>query len=52
MGLGIITDIITGGKRVTPAKLSALGYQFKFPALDAALHDVLGQPDNTAAAAP
>jgi uncharacterized protein len=48
--LGIITDIITGGKRITPAELIALGYQFKFPTLDAALHDVFGQPDNTAAA--
>jgi hypothetical protein len=38
MGLGVITDILVRGKRVIPARASALGYQFSFPVLDAALH--------------
>ena len=50
MGLGVITDILVRGKRVIPATASALGYQFRFPVLDAALHDLLDQPDDTAAA--
>jgi NAD dependent epimerase/dehydratase family enzyme len=41
MGLGVITDILVGGKRVVPAKASALGYRFRFPHLDAALRDLL-----------
>ena len=51
MGLGVITDILIRGKRVIPARASAAGYQFRFPVLDAALHDLLSQPDNAAAAA-
>jgi uncharacterized protein (TIGR01777 family) len=51
MGLGVITDILVRGKRVIPAQASALGYQFRFPGLDAALHDLLGHPDTTVAAA-
>jgi NAD dependent epimerase/dehydratase family enzyme len=38
MGLDVITDILVRGKRVIPARASALGYQFSFPVLDAALH--------------
>jgi NAD dependent epimerase/dehydratase family enzyme len=51
MGLGVIVDILVRGKRVIPAGVSALGYRFMFPALDAALSDLLRQPDNAAAAA-
>ena len=51
MGLGVITDILVRGKRVIPARASALGYHFRFPGLDAALHDLLGQPDNVTPAA-
>ena len=50
MGLGVVTDILVRGKRVIPARASALGYQFSFPVLDAALHDLLAQPGNAAAA--
>jgi uncharacterized protein len=46
MGLGVITDILVRGKRVVPARTSALGYQFRFPGVDAALHDLLGRPDH------
>jgi uncharacterized protein len=43
--LGVVTDILVHGKRVIPAKASAAGYQFSFPALDAALRDlILGDP--------
>jgi uncharacterized protein (TIGR01777 family) len=40
IGLGAVTDIIVGGKRVVPAKAVAAGYQFRFPALEAALRDI------------
>jgi hypothetical protein len=46
MGLGVIADILVRGKRVVPARASALGYQFRFPGVDAALHDLLGRPDH------
>jgi uncharacterized protein len=41
MGLGAVTDILVGGKRVLPAKVTAAGYQFQFPALRAGLHDLI-----------
>lgn len=45
MGLGVITDILVRGQRVWPAKVSAAGYQFRFPALDQALRDIVdGEP--------
>jgi hypothetical protein len=50
LGLGVVTDILVKGKRVIPARVTALGYQFGFPDLDSALHDLLGQPDGTKAA--
>lgn len=43
MGLGVITDILVRGKQVIPAQVCALGYQFRFPVLDAALRDLLGE---------
>lgn len=47
MGLGVITDIIVKGQRVVPAKISAAGYRFRFPAVAAALQDLLGtEPDD------
>jgi NAD dependent epimerase/dehydratase family enzyme len=46
MGLGVITDILVRGKRVIPARASALGYQFGFPVVDAALRDLLGRSDH------
>jgi len=49
MGLGVITDILVRGKRVIPARASALGYQFSFPVVDAALQDLLGRPDKAKA---
>jgi NAD dependent epimerase/dehydratase family enzyme len=44
MGLGVVTDILIGRKRVVPARASALGYRFRFPVPDAALRDLLAQP--------
>jgi uncharacterized protein (TIGR01777 family) len=41
MGLGAVTDILVRGKQVVPAKVSAAGYQFRFPALDPALRDII-----------
>jgi hypothetical protein len=43
IGLGAVTDIIVRGKQVVPAKVSAAGYQFRFPALEAALRDIIGE---------
>ena len=42
MGLGVVTDILVRGKRVLPAKVTAADYQFRFPALDLALRDIIG----------
>jgi uncharacterized protein (TIGR01777 family) len=39
--LGEVAEIITTGQRVLPKRPQALGYQFKFPHIDAALADVL-----------
>jgi hypothetical protein len=47
IGLGVITDILVRGKQVIPARVSALGYQFRFPGLDTALPDLLGELDRT-----
>jgi uncharacterized protein (TIGR01777 family) len=41
MGLGAVTDILVRGKRVVPSKMSAAGYEFRFPVLDRALRDIL-----------
>jgi uncharacterized protein (TIGR01777 family) len=43
MGLGVVTDILVRGKRVLPAKVSAAGYEFRFPVLDPALRDIIRQ---------
>jgi uncharacterized protein len=45
MGLGAVTDILTRGKRVVPAKATAAGYPFRYPDLDQALRDLIdGEP--------
>jgi len=41
LGLGQAAEIITTGQRVLPNKALAWGYQFKFPALEQALADIL-----------
>lgn len=41
--LGQVADVITTGQRVLPAKAQALGYQFKFPDLEGALHDLFAE---------
>ena len=38
--LGGVAEVITTGQRVLPRKALALGYQFKFPTIDAALTDL------------
>jgi uncharacterized protein len=38
---GEVADILTTGQRVIPAKARSLGYQFKFPEIDAALANLL-----------
>jgi uncharacterized protein (TIGR01777 family) len=45
--LGVMADTIVHGRRVVPERALALGYQFRFPALDAALRDLVSQ-DSTA----
>ncbi|HXP99849.1 MAG TPA: TIGR01777 family oxidoreductase, partial [Solirubrobacteraceae bacterium] len=39
---GEMAEIVTSGARVLPAKALVLGYQFRYPQLDAALRAVLG----------
>ncbi len=41
--LGESADIVTTGQRVLPKKTMALGYQFKFAQIDAALADIVGK---------
>jgi uncharacterized protein len=41
MGLGVVTDLLVRGKRVIPAKASAVRYQFTFPVLETALHNLV-----------
>jgi uncharacterized protein (TIGR01777 family) len=40
---GEVADILTTGQRGVPAKALALGYQFKFPDIEGALANLLGQ---------
>ena len=51
IGRPLVTDILVRGQRVIPARASTLGYEFGFPALDAALRDMLGQADRPIAVA-
>jgi uncharacterized protein (TIGR01777 family) len=39
--LGQVAQVVTTGQRVLPKRAPALGYRFKFPAIDAALADIL-----------
>jgi uncharacterized protein (TIGR01777 family) len=39
--LGEVADVLTTGQRVLPKRALALGYQFRFPQIDAALADLL-----------
>ena len=39
--LGESADVVTTGQRVLPKKALALGYDFKFPTIDAALSDIV-----------
>ena len=41
IALGDMSQLLTGGQRVIPAKISALGYQFQHPSLLPALTDLL-----------
>ena len=41
---GDMAEIVTTGQRVVPARLGQLGYQFRHPALEPALRDVLKRP--------
>jgi uncharacterized protein (TIGR01777 family) len=42
LGLGQVAEILTTGQRVIPSKAMGLGYQFKFPAIDGALANLVG----------
>ena len=39
--LGEVAEVVTRGQRVFPKKAQQLGYSFKFPTLEPALHDTL-----------
>jgi NAD dependent epimerase/dehydratase family enzyme len=41
---GEMAEMVTAGMRVTPARLRALGYEFRHPELEPALRDALGRP--------
>lgn len=42
--VGEFAESVITGQRVMPQRLLALGYQFRFPTLDAALQDIYGRP--------
>jgi uncharacterized protein (TIGR01777 family) len=42
---GEMSDALLKGQRVIPAQLHALGYEFKFPEAESALHDLLFEDD-------
>jgi hypothetical protein len=44
--LGVITDILVRGKHIILARAGELGYQFRFPGLDAAPRDLLARRDD------
>jgi len=41
LALGEVAELITLGQRVIPAKAQALGYQFQFPEIGAALRAIV-----------
>ena len=41
IGPGAATDIIVGGKRIEPAKITAAGYQFRLPDVEPALRHII-----------
>jgi uncharacterized protein (TIGR01777 family) len=41
LALGGVAQIVTTGQRVLPRRVLALGFQYRFPTLDAALADIL-----------
>lgn len=40
--LGELAQLFVDGQRVVPARATALGFKFRYPAIDAALRDLLG----------
>jgi uncharacterized protein len=40
LALGEMANVVASGQRVLPRKAEALGYRFRFPAIDAALADI------------
>jgi uncharacterized protein (TIGR01777 family) len=43
LALGEVADVLLSGQHVVPRRALEAGYQFRFPALEPALRDVLGQ---------
>ena len=43
LALGEAAEAVLASQRVVPRKALALGYRFRFPALEAALRDLLGR---------
>ena len=44
MALGGVAEVVTTGQRVLPKQALALGYQFRFPTIDAAFADIFQRP--------
>ena len=40
--LGEMSDVLLGGQRVVPGRLAGLGFGFRYPTIEAALHDLVG----------
>jgi uncharacterized protein (TIGR01777 family) len=43
VALGKVAEVLTGGQRVLPEKALGLGFSFRFPDIDGALKDLLGE---------
>ena len=52
LALGEAATALLGSHRVDPRRLRELGFQHRFPSLDAAIADVLGPPHEPAGEAP
>jgi uncharacterized protein (TIGR01777 family) len=46
LAVGEMAEVVTSSQRVLPARALELGYRFRFPTLEAALADLLGQRED------
>jgi uncharacterized protein (TIGR01777 family) len=52
LALGELAELFVAGQRVLPARAAALGFEFRYPTIEAALAEALGRAPQHAARAP